>query len=181
MTGPRIAAWEGNSAELELAANLYAHTFAEPPYDEDIEASRTGFIAQVHRYRASNPHFRLIFAWEGAELTGLVMGTGITAGDWWRDHVIDFLDADQQAIWLQDECFAVVELAVSSVKRRSGLARTLVDAVFKDLPYETAVLGSSSAALPAREFYAAQGWTEIAADVRIDNSPAFCILGRNIH
>lgn len=62
----------------------------------------------------------------------------------------------------------------------AGLSGALMDAVLTDLPYETAVLGCDSAALAARNFYASQKWSEIVADVRIDDSPAFCLLGRHI-
>ncbi|MGM7665873.1 GNAT family N-acetyltransferase [Microbacterium sp. A93] len=180
MTGHRVAAWDGSNAQLESAAQLYARTFTEPPYNDDVEASRTSFIERVHRHRATKPQFRLILTWEGVDLTGLVMGTGIDAGDWWRDHIVDLLTPDAQVTWLRDECFAVVELAVSPAQRRTGLARMLMDAVLKDLPYETAVLGCYSAALPARRFYASQGWVEVVADAHIDNSPIFCVLGRRL-
>lgn len=56
----------------------------------------------------------------------------------------------------------------------------LMEAVLVDVPYKTAVLGCYAAALPARRFYASQGWTEILTDVYIENSPSVCVLGREL-
>lgn len=178
MTGIRILEWDGGDAELELVAGLYAQTFAEPPYEEDVAESRAGITERIRRSRSTKPHFRLLLAWDDSVLTGFVLGTGIGPGDWWRDHAAELLTAEQQRTWLQDECFCVVELAVASDHRRGGVAGALLDAVVVALPYDTAVLSCYSTALPARRFYASAGWQELAVEVRMASSPALCILGR---
>lgn len=181
MTGIRISEWDGDAADLNDVADLYAQTFAEPPYHDDVEESRTGIVDRIHRYREGKPHFRLLLAHQGPALVGFVLGTGIAEGDWWRDHAAALLSTEQQRTWLQDECFCVVELAVAPAGRRGGVARSLMDAVVADLPYDTAALSCYSDALPARRFYAATGWEELAVDVRMGSSPAMCILGRRLY
>ncbi|MFB7250783.1 GNAT family N-acetyltransferase [Microbacterium sp. NPDC056234] len=180
MTGVLITKWDGDEAELTRAAELYARVFAEQPYREEVEASRTSFMERIRRYGASKPHLRLVLAKDGADVVGLALGTGIAAGDWWRDRIAPLLEHDARARWFGDGCFSVMELAVALAHRRSGIAANLMDALLKDLPYATAVLSRYAEAEDAGRFYASLGWREIATGIRIGDSPALCVLARDL-
>ncbi|MFE6994809.1 GNAT family N-acetyltransferase [Microbacterium sp. NPDC057659] len=176
----RIAAWAGQEELLRQAADLYGRVFAEPPYGDDPDQSRRSFAERVTRNSVVKPDFRLLFALEGARVVGLVMGAGIAEGDWWRDRIAGVLDPHARDTWLGDKCFSVEELAVDPAHRRSGLAGLLMADVLTGLTYETAVLGCYAAAQGARRFYAAQGWQEIAAGLRMGDGPAIDILGSRL-
>ena len=180
MTFVRITTWERDATQLEAAAGLYARTFAEAPYREDAEASRASFVERITRYAASKPHFRLLLALDGTDVIGVALGTGIAAGDWWRDRVAPLLTEQARERWLRESCFCVQELAVDTTARRSGVASLLLDALLADLPYSTAVLSRYADADSAGRFYAAQGWHEIATGIRIGDSPALCVLARDL-
>jgi ribosomal protein S18 acetylase RimI-like enzyme len=175
-----VRIWNGDSRELHLAADLYADVFAEPPYDEEHETSRATFLDRVDRYRVTKPNFRLQLAWHDQDVVGLALGTGISAGDWWRDRIIPQLAADTADEWFGDETFAVVELATSSAHRRNGVASALVAALLEALPYPTAVLSAYCDAESARRFYRANGWQELAQRVRLGESRELCLFGKRI-
>jgi len=180
MTSVRIASWDGDAAQLDAAADLYARTFAEAPYEEDAAASRASFVERIRRYAASKPNFRLLLARDEARVIGLALGTGIAAGDWWHDRVVPLLADDIRRRWFGESCFCVQELAVDSSARRSGVASLLLDGLLADLPYPTAVLSRHADAPAAGSFYTARGWHEIAAGIRIGDSPALCVLARDL-
>ncbi|GAB3599157.1 GNAT family N-acetyltransferase [Microbacterium tumbae] len=179
MTGIRISSWDGADDQLAQAADLYAETFAEPPYGDDVAASRASVLERIRRYARTKPEFRLLLAWDGPELVGLVLGTGIAAGDWWRDRIAPLMSEDQRTQWLGEECFSVAELAVSPSHRRAGVARALMTAVVAALPYPTAVLGCHQDAVPARRLYASLGWESIVAETRSDGTTLH-VLGKRM-
>lgn len=174
-----VRAWSGEAAELEAAAELYANVFSEPPYDEDPNESRATFLDRVERY-ANLPHFRLLLARRDDDVVGLALGNGIAAGDWWRDRILPQLPADVGEEWFGDEAFAVVELATVSAHRRSGVASALLARLVDGLPYPAAVLSAYAAADEARLFYRRQGWTELAAGVRLGDAPELCLFGLHL-
>nr|WP_198346667.1 GNAT family N-acetyltransferase [Microbacterium sp. MAH-37] len=173
----RIAAWDRTPDQLRRAADLYGRVFAEPPYGEDVEQSRHSFTERVNRNSLNKPEFRLILALDGADVVGLVLGSGIAEGDWWRDRIAGAMGTVAGDAWLGTECFSVDELAIAPEHRRTGIAGALMGAVLEGLPYESAVLGCYTAALSARRFYESQGWQEIAADLRIANGASLGVLG----
>ncbi len=176
----RTAAWDGSTAELDAVAELYARVFAEPPYHEDPDESRRSISERIRRYADTKAAFRLILAWDGNDLAGFVLGMGISDGDWWRDRIAGLVADDVRRTSLRDECFCVAELAVAPAHRRSGVATALLTAVLDGVPYKTAVLGCQAAALPARRFYAREGWQEVATGLRIGDSPEQCVLAKTI-
>ncbi|WP_460795367.1 N-acetyltransferase [Microbacterium sp. GXF0217] len=180
MTPLAISPWDGGDAQLASAAELYARTFAEEPYAEDAGASRASFLERIARYADSKPDFRLMLARDDAGVRGLALGTGIVDGDWWRDRIVPLLDEETRARWLRESCFCVQELAVDRAFRRSSVASSLLNALLDDLPYATAVLSRYEAAHAAGEFYAARGWHEIASGIRFGDSPALCVLARDL-
>lgn len=180
MSSIRISSWSGSESELAQVAELYASAFAEQPYGEDPATNRASFPARVHRNATERPEFRLLMARVDARLAGFVLGTGVGAGDWWRDRLSTALPLDVQARWLRDECFSVAELAVDPAHRRSGVAQELMNAVTEDLPYATAILSCYADATAARALYTALGWTTIATDLRIGDSPSLWLFGRRL-
>ncbi|WP_404475776.1 GNAT family N-acetyltransferase [Microbacterium aerolatum] len=172
-----IRIWAGDAAELAAAADLYATVFAEPPYDENPQQSRTTFLDRVERYRSSAPDFRLVLTWNDDEIVGLALGNGIAAGDWWRDRIVPQLPETAVAEWFDAECFSVIELATAPTRRRGGVGAKLLATLLDRLPYPAAVLSAYSDAEPARRFYRANGWTEVATGLRIGESPELCVYG----
>ncbi|WP_243225701.1 GNAT family N-acetyltransferase [Microbacterium sp. CIAB417] len=176
----RVSVWSGDAGEVARAAELYGQVFAEPPYHEDAAAGRVSFAERVHRYAETKPDFRLLLARDDDGIVGLALGTGIAAGDWWRDRIVGVLPPETQRRWLGNACFSVAELAVAAAHRRGGVAGRLMAAILVDLPYETAVLGCYADATAARRFYGSLGWREIAVDVRIGTAPPVCLLAREL-
>ncbi|MDQ0645445.1 GNAT family N-acetyltransferase [Microbacterium murale] len=176
----RISTWKGDEEHLARAADLYAAVFAEPPYGDDPEASRVSLVERVRRRATAKPDFRLLLAWHGPHVVGLILGSGVAEGDWWRDRIVEEIPEAARIEWLRDTCFAVEELAIAPAYRRFGVAAALMDEVLQELPYPTAVLSCYAEAASARQFYRARGWEEFACDVRIGNSPALCVLGVHV-
>ncbi|MGO2931402.1 hypothetical protein [Microbacterium sp.] len=174
---PDVRTWSGEARELQMAADVYAEVFAEPPYCEDPEDSRATFIDRVDRYRAAKPHFRLRLTWRDQRVIGLALGTAVSSGDWWRDRVVAQLPDDTADEWFGDETFAVVELATSLAHRRSGVAGALLSSLLEGLPYPTAVLSAYGEAESAQRFYRANGWQELATGLRLGESPDLCLFG----
>lgn len=181
MTDVTLRRWRGDDDELAQVAVLYADAFAQAPYDEDRAGNLVAFPERVRRYAREKADFRLILAVENEAVVGFVLGTGIAPGDWWRDRLAETLSPDVQTTWLPEESFSVVELAVSSDRRRSGIARELMDAVLAEVPYDTVTLGCYAAAVPARTLYARLGWTPIATDISIAGSPPLWIFGKRLN
>lgn len=77
--------------------------FTEPPYDEDPEASRASFFDRVARYSRAKPDFRLMLAWNQAEVLGLALGAGAPSGDWWRENIIAQLTPDDAEEWFDEK------------------------------------------------------------------------------
>lgn len=180
MTGIRITVWDGDEHELARAGDLYAQTFAEAPYLEDASAARASFVERIHRYAITKPDVRLLLAWDGTDAVALALGTGIAAGDWWRDRMAALLDEDVLRRWFGDTCFCVMELAVRRSHRRGGVAAALMEELLADVPYATAVLSRYAEAEAAAQFYGALGWAEIATGIRIGDSPELCVLARDL-
>jgi GNAT superfamily N-acetyltransferase len=162
MSDVHIQPWQGDQSELGVAAVMYAQVFSEAPYGEDPEASRESFIERTTRYRDQLPDFRLLLAWDQVDIVGLVLGTGITTGNWWYDKVVEMLTPDQREQWMPAECYSVGELAVTPRSRGQGLGAQLMRSVVAGLPYRTALLGCDANAIPARNLYLALGWHLIA-------------------
>lgn len=176
-----IAPWDGSDGQLGEAAELYAETFAEPPYDEDRSESVASFTTRVSRYAMDKPEFRLLLATEDSQIVGLVLGTGISRGDWWRDRLEAALPAATKDEWLDAEGFSVSELAVAASRRRQGVAAALMEAVLHDLPYATALLGCYQDAGPAQQLYTALGWSVIDPAVRISDAREIQVMGLRLN
>ncbi|WP_164233758.1 GNAT family N-acetyltransferase [Microbacterium hydrocarbonoxydans] len=177
MPGTHIRPWDGGDDELRAVADVYADAFAEPPYDENPEDSRTEIIARIRRYAAEKPRFRLLLAMADDTVAGFVLGTGIGPGDWWWGRLDAALSDEARAEWLRPQQFSVAELAIAAGRRRSGLARDLMTAVLRDLPYDTALLGCYRDAEPAKRLYASLGWTVIDAAAQITPNRRIQVMG----
>ncbi len=161
MNDTRIRTWDGTETELAAIALLYAAVFSEPPYDEDPETSRTEIIERVRRYAVEKPGFRLLVAVIDDDVVGFVLGTETGPGDWWWGRLDAALTADARKEWLRPHQFSIAELAVDARRRRSGIARSLMEAVLDDLPYDSALLGCHQDADAAQRLYEALGWRVI--------------------
>lgn len=172
-----IAPWDGTDDQLSRAAELYADVFTEPPYGDDRSESHDSLLSRARRYAEERPDFRLLLATEDSHIVGLVLGAGISLGDWWWDRLDAALQADAKRAWLDAECFSVVELAVADSHRRRGVAAALMNAVLRDLPYRTALLGCYQDAIPAQRLYTGLGWTVVEPAVRITETSAIQVMG----
>lgn len=172
-----ISAWDGSDEQLRRIAELYAAVFTEPPYDEDPVESIASFEARAKRYAEEDARMRLLVATEDDRTVGLVLGSGIAAGDWWWDRLDATLPSTARNAWLDSACFSVAELAVAASHRHRGVAAELMGAVLKDLPYATALLGCYQDALPAKRLYRALGWSVVDPAVPITAARAIQVMG----
>lgn len=175
-----IQPWDGTDEQLVQVADLYAAVFAEPPYLEDVAATRAEILERIPRYASTKPAFRLLLAWDGRALAGFVLGAGADDADWWRGRLRDAELDDAAHDWLERDYFSVAELAVAPAHRRNGLAGRLMRCALDGVPYDTAVLTCYAAASAARRFYENDGWRLIAEDLLIGTSPPLCILGTRL-
>lgn len=172
-----IRPWDGSETELGAIADVYATAFAEPPYDEDPEDSRTEIIERIRRYATEKPDFRLLVSTADGSVTGFVLGMGIGPGDWWWGRLETALSDAARADWLRPRQFSIAELAIAADRRRSGIARELMAAVLRDLPYDTALLGCYPEAEPAKRLYESLSWTVVDAAAQVTPNRRIQVMG----
>lgn len=181
MSSTTIAVWNGSHDQLTRAAELYAEVFSEAPYGEERSQSIESFTSRVRRRASEKPSFRLLIATEGDRVVGLVLGTGVSRGDWWWDRLEAALPPDVKEVWLDQECFSMEELAVDGSHRRRGVAAALMAAVLDDLPHRTALLSCYQEARSAQKLYSRLGWAVIDPAVHVTESRAVQVMGIRLH
>ena len=132
---------------------------------------------RLPRHRARE-NFVFLVAREEGRVAGFVYGYTGAYGQWWTDSIANALTPEQRAIWLDPPHFEVVELHVRPSRQRVGIGSLLLAQLLSRQPHDRAVLSTQTGSRKAREFYAKNGWTELA-DVDFGlGYPGYLVLGK---
>jgi len=129
---------------------------------------------------AERDDFVFLVAREAGELTGFGYGFTGAHGQWWTDRVAAALDAGQRAQWLDVPHFEIVELHVRPAWQRRGVGSALLAQLLSRQPHDRALLSTQTASRKARNFYAKNGWSELAAVDFGTAYPAYLVLGKRL-
>ena len=117
---------------------------------------------------------------EGGELTGFGYGYTGAYGQWWTEHVARALSPAQRAEWLDPPHYEIVELHVRPSRQRRGAGSALLAQLLDRQPHDRAVLSTQTGSRKARNFYAKNGWAELA-DVDFGTGyPPYLVLGKKL-
>jgi GNAT superfamily N-acetyltransferase len=124
--------------------------------------------------------FVFLVAREGAELAGFGYGYTGAYKQWWTEHVARALSAAQREQWLDPPHFEIVELHVRPAWQRRGAGSALLAQLLTRQPHDRALLSTQTGSKKARNFYAKNGWTELA-DVDFGKGyPPYLVLGKRL-
>ncbi|MBB1245604.1 GNAT family N-acetyltransferase, partial [Streptomyces durbertensis] len=187
MTAPPVATVERldgpATARAEAAfRQVYAATFAEPPYLETPETIAAAFSDFTEQTRA--PGFRAALARAraragslrsgGPEPVGIAFGRSLAADNVWWDRLLEPAPAD-----LSHEdgrrTFALLELAVRAPWRGRGVARRLHETLLADVPAERVLLNVRTDADAARAAYASWGYQPVG-EMRGDDGAHYTMM-----
>ena len=128
-------------------------------------AARAGFVFLVAR------------AADGS-VAGFAYGYDGARGHWWSDQVARSLSAAQRAEWLDRPHYEVAELHVLPGVQRHGIGSTLLAYLLTRQPHDRAILSTQTGSRKARDFYAKNGWQELAAVDFGPGYPPYLVLGQ---
>lgn len=141
---------------------VYLDAFGAPPYHENHGAAEA-FVERLHA-QTGREAYRLLVAQREARVLGFAYGHALAPGQWWFDRVTPALAPDVVERWFP-HAYGLVELAVHSSARGTGIGGSLHDRLLQDLPHRTAVTMAHEAA-PAVAFYRARGWRTLTDGFR---------------
>lgn len=121
-----------------------------------------------------------LVAREQGEVVGFGYGYAGAYGRWWTEHVAAALTAEQRALWLDPRHYEIVELHVRPSRQRRGLGSALLAQLLTRQPYDRAVLTTQAGSRKARQFYAKNGWQELANVDFGAGYPPYVALGRRL-
>jgi GNAT superfamily N-acetyltransferase len=111
---------------------------------------------------AARKGFRAVGAWDDDRLVGFGYGHRATPGSWWDGWVRPALEAVGEARLLEG-AFEVVALHVVPERHGQGVGTRLLGALLDDVNAPRVLLTTQDGANPARTFYRARGFREVAA------------------
>jgi GNAT superfamily N-acetyltransferase len=128
-----------------------------------------------HRERED---FLFLIALEEGRISGFVYGYTGAYGQWWTDSIARALTPEQRTTWLDPPHFEVVELHVRPSRQREGIGSQLLAQLLTRQPHDRAVLSTQTGSRKAREFYAKNGWAELADVAFGPGYPPYLVLGK---
>jgi ribosomal protein S18 acetylase RimI-like enzyme len=139
---------------------LYRDAFAAPPYSkgkEEVVAFARSLPQHVRR-----EGFRMVVAAieEGNQVAGFVYGYTSTPDRWWHTHVARAMQPSMADKWLED-CFQLVEIAVTPTFQGQGIGGQLHDHMLNGLSHRKAVLSTAQAKTNAYRMYRRRGWVTL--------------------
>ncbi|HUZ82037.1 MAG TPA: GNAT family N-acetyltransferase [Gaiellaceae bacterium] len=124
--------------------------------------------------------FVFLVAREGTEIAGFAYGYTGAYKQWWTEHVASALSSEQREEWLDVPHFEIVELHVHPACQRRGVGSALLAQLLSRQPHDRALLSTQSGSRKARDFYAKNGWAELA-DVDFGTGyPPYLVLGKRL-
>jgi len=109
---------------------------------------------------------------------GFAYGYDGERGHWWSERVAQALTAAQRADWLDRPHFEVAELHVRPGAQRRGIGSLLLAYLLTSQRHDRALLSTQAGSRKARDFYAKNGWQELAGVDFGPGYPAYLVLGR---
>jgi ribosomal protein S18 acetylase RimI-like enzyme len=127
---------------------------------------------------ATRDDFVFLAVREGGAVVAFGYGYTGAYGQWWTDRVAQALTRAQRAEWLDPPHFEVVELHVKPSAQRRGLGSALLAQLLTRQPHGRAVLSTQLGSRKARNFYAKNGWQELASVDFGPGYPPYVALGK---
>ena len=113
-------------------------------------------------------------------VAGFAYGYDGARGHWWSEQVARSLSAAQRAEWLDRPHYEVAELHVLPGAQRRGIGSTLLAYLLTRQQHDRAILSTQTGSRKARDFYAKNGWRELAGVDFGPGYPPYLVLGRRI-
>jgi ribosomal protein S18 acetylase RimI-like enzyme len=117
---------------------------------------------------------------EDGSVAGFAYGYDGARGHWWSEQVARSLSAGQRADWLDPPHYEVAELHVLPAAQRRGVGSTLLAYLLTRQSHDRAILSTQTASRKARDFYAKNGWWELAGVDFGPGYPPYLVLGRRL-
>jgi GNAT superfamily N-acetyltransferase len=154
-------------ATLDLLAHAdEAHALQRAALATVVEATGVGGGSedeeQHYARHAVREGFRAVGAWDDDRLVGFGYGHRATPGTWWDGWVRPALEAVGEA-GLLDGAFELVALHVAPERHGQKLGSRLLETLLDDVDAPRVLLSTQAGANPARAFYRARGFREVAA------------------
>jgi GNAT superfamily N-acetyltransferase len=129
---------------------------------------------------AAREDFVFLVARAGADIAGFGYGYSGSYGQWWTDSVARALTDAQRAMWLDPPHYEVVELHVVPSRQRAGIGSNLLAQLLTRQPHDRALLSTQRGSRKARDFYAKNGWQELAEVDFGPGYPPYLVLGKEL-
>lgn len=143
---------EADALKLAALATVAEATGVDSGSDDEQHYAR-------HAVRGG---FRAVGAWDDDRLVGFGYGYLATAGSWWDGWVRPALENAGEAHLLEG-AFEVVALHVQPDHHGRAIGTRLLDTLLQGVDATRALLTTQDGANPARHFYRARGFREVAA------------------
>jgi ribosomal protein S18 acetylase RimI-like enzyme len=124
--------------------------------------------------------FVFLVAREGDEVAGFGYGYTGAYGQWWTECVARSLTAAQRVEWLDAPHFEIVELHVRPSSQRRGIGSSVLAQLLSRQPHDRALLSTQLGSRKARDFYAKNGWSELASIDFGTGYPPYIALGKKL-
>lgn len=122
--------------------------------------------------------FVFVVAREESQIVGFAYGYEGAYGHWWTEHVAKSLSAGQREQWLDAPHFEIVELHVRPSWQRRGVGSALLAQLLSRQTFDRALLSTQTGSRKARDFYAKNGWSELASVDFGPGYPPYLVLGK---
>jgi ribosomal protein S18 acetylase RimI-like enzyme len=129
---------------------------------------------------ATRNDFVFLVAREGDEVAGFGYGYTGAYGQWWTECVARSLTASQRREWLDAPHFEIVELHVRPSSQRRGIGSAVLAQLLSRQPHDRALLSTQLGSRKARDFYAKNGWSELASIDFGPGYPPYIALGKRL-
>jgi ribosomal protein S18 acetylase RimI-like enzyme len=129
---------------------------------------------------AARDDFVFLVAREDGQVAGFGYGYTGFYGQWWTECVARSLTAAQRVEWLDPPHFEIVELHVRPASQRRGIGSALLAQLLTRQPHDRALLSTQLGSRKARDFYAKNGWAELASIDFGTGYPPYIALGKKL-